>query len=274
MQIDGNTQLVGIIADPIAQVRTPQLFNASVAKQGLNAVCVPFHVSAEQLPALLATIPAIKNLAGMVVTVPHKETAVAACETLTETARIVGSVNAIRFNRTEQRWEGGNFDGDGFVAGLRERGHSLKGKRVLQIGAGGAGKSMAFAIAREQPAELVIYNRTIHKAEALASRIRAALPGASIRTGDSNPAGFDVVVNASTLGLKDGDAFPAAPDKLRPDALVCEAVVRDPETAFLAAARARGCSVHQGQWMLYGQIVAIADFLGVPLTSESVDRIL
>lgn len=274
MQIDGNTQLIGIIADPIAQVRTPQLFNASAAKQGLNAVCVPFHVSTDQLPALLAAISAIKNLAGMVVTVPHKETAVAACETLTETARIVGSVNAIRFNRSQQKWEGGNFDGDGFIAGLRERGHSLRGKRVLQIGAGGAGKSMAFAIAKEQPAELVIHNRTTDKAEALASRIRAALSGASIRAGANDPSGFDVVVNASTLGLKDDDAFPAAPENLRPDALVCEAVVRDPETAFLAAARARGCNVHPGQWMLYGQIVTIADFLGVPLSPESVEHIL
>lgn len=274
MQIDGNTRLVGIIADPIAQVRTPQLFNASVARQGINAACVPFHVAPEHLDGLLASIPAIKNLAGMVVTVPHKEAVVAACGELTETARMVGSVNAIRFDRDKGIWIGGNFDGEGFVAGLRERGHTLQGKRVLQIGAGGAGKSMAFAIAQERPAEFVIYNRSREKANLLAARLQAVLPEVAIRAGDNDPTGFDVVVNASSLGLNDSDALPVAVERLAANTLVCEAVVRDPETALLAAARRRGCPVHHGQWMLYGQIVEIARFLGIALAPESVERTL
>ncbi|MDF3839291.1 shikimate dehydrogenase [Cupriavidus basilensis] len=274
MQIDGNTQLVGIVAAPIAHVRTPQLFNASVARQGLNAVCVPFHVDAAQLPAFLAGAPAAQNLQGLVVTIPHKETVVAACGELTDTARLVGSVNAMRFNREKGIWTGGNFDGDGFVAGLRERGHSLAGKRVLQLGAGGAGKSMAYAIARENPAELVIYNRSAGKAAELVASLKAALPSVSIRVGDDNPAGFDVVVNATALGLRDTDATPVPAQQLDAGTLVCEAVVRDGDTPLLKAARERGCTVHHGQWMLYGQIVEIARFLGVPLAPEFVERIL
>ncbi|WP_349608108.1 MULTISPECIES: shikimate dehydrogenase family protein [Cupriavidus] len=274
MQIDGNTQLVGIIADPIGQVRTPQLFNASVSRQGLNAVCVPFHVAPQQLRALLDSLPAMMNLAGMVVTVPHKEAVVAACAELTETARMVGSVNALRYDRDRRIWVGGNFDGDGFVAGLRERGHALADKCVLQVGAGGAGKAMAFAIARERPAELVIHNRSAEKAAQLVERLRAALPDMAIRAGGDDPAGFDVVVNATSLGLRDDDALPLPAERLAPGTLVCEAVVRDPETALLAAARARGCSIHHGQWMLYGQIVEIARFLGVPLEATFVERTL
>ncbi|KDP84575.1 shikimate dehydrogenase [Cupriavidus sp. SK-3] len=274
MQIDGNTQLVGIIAAPIAHVRTPQLFNASVARQGLNAVCVPFHVDAAQLQAFLAGAPAAQNLQGLVVTIPHKENVVAACGELTDTARLVGSVNAMRFDREKGHWTGGNFDGDGFVAGLRERGHSLSGKRVLQLGAGGAGKSMAYAIARENPAELVIYNRSADKAEELAASLGKALPSVPIRSGDNNPSGFDVIVNATALGLRDTDPTPVPVQQLSAGTLVCEAVVRDGDTPLLKAARELGCTVHHGQWMLYGQIVEISRFLGVPLAPEFVERIL
>ncbi|AJG21792.1 shikimate dehydrogenase family protein [Cupriavidus basilensis] len=274
MQIDGNTQLVGIIAAPIAHVRTPQLFNASVARQGLNAVCVPFHVDAAQLQTFLAGAPAAQNLQGLVVTMPHKEAVVAICGELTDAARLLGSVNAMRFDRQKGFWVGGNFDGDGFVAGLRERGHSLSGKRVLQLGAGGAGKSMAYAMAREQPAELVIYNRSADKAEELAASLKAVLPTVSIRAGDNNPAGFDVVVNATALGLRDTDATPLPAEQLGAGTLVCEAVIRDGDTPLLKAARERGCAVHHGQWMLYGQIVEIARFLGVALAPEFVERIL
>jgi len=274
MQIDGNTQLVGIIAAPISHVRTPQLFNASVASQGINAACVPFHVDPAGLAAFLDGARAIQSLNGLVVTIPHKEAVVAACAELSDTAGLVGSVNAMRFDRDKGCWIGGNFDGDGFVAGLRERGHTLAGKRVLQLGAGGAGKSMAYAIARERPAELVIYNRSADKAQELAARLAQAVPGVAIRAGGDDPAGFDVIVNATALGLRDSDALPLAADRLDAGALVCEAVVRDGDTPLLRAARERGCTVHHGQWMLYGQIVEIARFMGVPLTPAHVAHIL
>ncbi|AOY94665.1 shikimate dehydrogenase [Cupriavidus sp. USMAA2-4] len=274
MQIDGNTQLVGIVAAPVSHVRTPQLFNAATARQGLNAVCVPFHVAPEELAAFLDGARAIQSLNGLVVTVPHKEAVVAACGALSDTARLVGSVNAMRFDRDKGCWSGGNFDGDGFVAGLRERGHALAGKRVLQLGAGGAGKSMAYAMARERPAELVIHNRSADKAQELAARLRAAVPGVDIRAGGDDPAGFDVVVNATALGLRDSDPLPLAAERLDASTLVCEAVMREEETPLLRAARARGCAIHHGQWMLYGQIVEIARFLGVPLRAECVERIL
>ena len=198
MQIDGNTQLVGIVAAPVSHVRTPQLFNAATAGQGLNAVCVP-STSPRGTGRFLDGARAIQSLNGLVVTVPHKEAVVAACGALSDTARPVGSVNAMRFDRDKGCWSGGNFDGDGFVAGLRERGHALAGKRVLQLGAGGAGKSMAYAMARERPAELVIHNRSADKAQELAARLRAAVPGVDIRAGGDDPAGFDVVVNATAL---------------------------------------------------------------------------
>ena len=101
MQIDGNTQLIGIIANPISHVRTPQLFNASVAKQGLNVVCLPLHVEANKLLPLLSGVPALNNLLGLIVTIPHKESVVAACGELTDTAKLVGSVNELKVYRIQ-----------------------------------------------------------------------------------------------------------------------------------------------------------------------------
>ncbi|EON18789.1 shikimate/quinate 5-dehydrogenase family protein 2 [Cupriavidus sp. GA3-3] len=268
MHIDGNTQLIGIIAHPIAHVRTPQRINALVAEQGINAVCVPFHVEPERLQASLAGATVLRNLRGLVVTIPHKEAVLAACGALTETASLVGAVNAMRFDPVRQCWEGANFDGDGFVQGLRQQGHSLRGKRVLQIGAGGAGKAMAYAIAREQPVELVIHNRSAGRAAELAEGLRRALPSVTIRGGEADPGDFDVVVNATSLGLQDSDALPLAAEQLARGTLVCEAVVRDGDTALLKAARARGCLVHHGEHMLSGQILEIAAFLGIALKAR------
>lgn len=269
MPITGVTQLVGIIADPVAHVRTPQMFNAAAQRLGLPAVCVPFHVPPAQLATWLAACAGLRNLTGLIVTIPHKEAVIPFCDVLTDTASLVGSANVLRHERDTGRWIGGNFDGQGFMAGLHAQGHTLAGKRVLQIGAGGAGKAMAYSILREAPAELVIANRASQKAVALAEQLQAALPAAAVRPGEADPCGFDVIVNATSVGLTD-DAMPVDVARLDIGALVCEAVVREGGTALLKAAAARGCVVHRGEWMLRGQIVELGRFLGIALDASSI----
>jgi shikimate dehydrogenase len=269
MQITGDTQLVGIIADPVAHVRTPQMFNAAAQQLGLPVVCVPFHVPPAQLDAWLAGCAGLRNLAGLIVTIPHKELVIPFCDDLTDTAKLVGSANVLRRERDTGRWIGGNFDGQGFVAGLRAQGHTLAGKRVLQVGAGGAGKSMAYGILCERPAELVIANRSMEKAVALAAQLRGALPSAGGRAGDADPRDFDVIVNATSVGLTD-NAMPVDIARLDAGALVCEAVVREGGTALLKAAAERGCAVHRGEWMLRGQIAELGRFLGIGLDASSI----
>ena len=274
MNIDGNTRLVGILANPIGHVRTPQLFNASAARQGLNATCIPCHVMDADLDAFIAGIPAMSNFLGMAVTIPYKERVVSACSELNESARQAGSVNAMRYDREKRVWVGGNFDGEGFVGGMHERGHSLEGKRVLLLGAGGAAKPIAFAVARERPAELVICNRSNERAVELVENVHQAIPDVAITTGAADASRFDVVINATSLGLRDSDPLPVPAETLNPQTLVCEAVIREGDTRLLAEARKRSCSVHHGQYMLYGQIVQIARFVGIPLESRYVERIL
>jgi shikimate dehydrogenase len=274
MNIDGKTQLVGIIANPVAHVRTPELFNASVALQKLNAVCVPFHVLDDDLAKVLKGVPGVANLLGIIVTIPYKERVLDFCAELTETAKLVGSANVLRIDHKRRILIGGNFDGDGFVSGLHEQGHDLRGKRVLLIGAGGAGKSIAYAVARENPAELVISNRSPERGLALIERLQPLVPKVVMRPGGNDPAGFDVIINATSLGLRDTDELPLPTGKLSPDTLVCEAVIREDETPLLAAAKQSLCTIHQGQYMLYGQITQIGRFLGVDLQEENIVRIL
>ena len=274
MHISGLTQLIGIVADPIAHVKTPQVINQSATNQGLDLVCVPLHVRGTNLHKVLLGVSGIANLRGLVVTIPYKESIVEYCDELTDTARQVGSVNAVRIDAESGRLIGGNFDGEGMLAGLHQQGHRLEGKRVLLVGAGGAGKSIAWAIAQQQPARLAIYNRSPARAEALLERLRTQFPEVDLSSSDGNAQDFDVIINATALGLKEDDALPLDPATLRADALVCEAVMRAGDTALLAAARERGCRVHHGQHMIYGQIVQICRFLGVDLQHEHLARIL
>jgi shikimate dehydrogenase len=268
MQIDGNTQLVGIVADPVSHIRTPQLLNTAAARQGLNAVCVPLHTAAQDLRGLLDGLAGVKNLSGLVITIPHKEAVTALCGELTPVASLVGAANVLRWDDARSHWVGGNMDGDGFVAGLKERGHTLTGKRVLLVGAGGAGKAIAYAVGRELPAQLVLSNRNIQRAEDAVQRITSVLPGVDIKTGPADAIGFDVVINATSLGLEDGDSSPVPAETLNPGMLVCEAVMR--ETPLLKAASERGSAVHPGLCMLYGQIIEIAGFLGLTIESHNV----
>lgn len=166
-------------------------------------------------------------------------------------------------DRSQGHWLGGNLDGDGFVVGVKAHANVIMGKRALIVGAGGAGTAIAYAVARENPAELVVSNRSMARAEEVVDRVLSEVPDAVIRTGPVNAAGFDVVINATSLGLRDEDPSPVPIETLEAGALACEAVMRDADTALLAGARQRGCLIHEGQHMLHGQLVEKAKFFGL-----------
>lgn len=258
--ISGHTRLVVILAHPVHHVRTPSAMNAHFAEVGRDAVLVPMQVRAEDLPSVVAALRRVENLSGIVVTVPHKEVIALLCDELTEAARIVGAVNVIR-RRSDGSLLGGQFDGEGFVAGLRANGHAVRGRRIWMAGAGGAAAGIGYALLRHGAAALTIHNRTNARAEALVARLAAALPGAPIAAGGPDPAGHDIVVNATSLGLMPGDALPVPPDRLRPTMLAAEVVMQPDVTAFLEAAAARGCATHRGIHMLTEQVAILADFV-------------
>jgi shikimate dehydrogenase len=169
-------------------------------------------------------------------------------------------VNAIR-REPDGSLTGGQFDGEGFVAGLRAAGHVVAGRRILMAGAGGAAAGIGFALLRHGAAFLTLYNRSTARAESLAERLRAAFPDAAVTTGGPNPTGHDIIVNATSLGLKPGDALPIDAAGLAPPMLAAEVVMEPEVTPFLAEAARRGCATHGGQPMLAEQIAILARFV-------------
>lgn len=259
--ISGRTAITVILAHPVAHVRTPQAMNAHFDALGFDGVLVPLHVLPEDLATVVEGLRLMRNLRGIVVTVPHKEAIAALCDELTEQASQVGAVNVIRRD-ADGRLTGGQFDGEGFVAGLNGAGHAVAGRAVFMAGAGGAAAGLAFAFARHGATRLTIHNRTAAKAEELAARVRAAYPACVARAGGADPSGHDVVVNATSLGMHDGDALPLDVTALAPPMLAAEVIMAPEVTPFLAEAAARGCAIHGGKPMLAAQVALLARFMG------------
>lgn len=260
-EITGKTGLYGIIADPIHHVKTPQVVNAVLEARGVDGVLVPFHVPADKLDDAMAGLRQMPNLKGFVVTVPHKTAALEFCDALTPAAEMVGAVNCIR-READGRFIGAALDGIGFVTGLLDAGHRLEGRDVCLLGAGGAGKAIAFALAEAGVARLRILNRSVENADALAARVRSQFPKADILAGTPDQAAGDVIVNATPLGMKHDDPLPLPASCLRPEMLVAEIIMDPAETALMATARKLGASVHPGLPMLKSQAVLMAAHMG------------
>jgi shikimate dehydrogenase len=167
------------LAHPSAHARTPQVMNAEFARRGVDAVAVSADVPPGGLGGFARGLRGWRNLAGLSVTMPHKEALAAHVDELIGTAALIGAVNVVR-RESDGRLVGANTDGAGFVIGLREAGHELSGRRVLLAGAGGAGRAVAFAVAGAGSAGLTIANRTVTRAERLARDIAASYPALAV----------------------------------------------------------------------------------------------
>ncbi|TNC14260.1 shikimate dehydrogenase [Methylobacterium terricola] len=259
-EITGRTRVFAILADPIAQVKTPQGLNRIMAERGVDGVMVPLHVAAADLATVLAGLRAVRSFGGAIVTVPHKTAIVPLLDAVSDAARLVGAVNAVR-REPDGRLVGEILDGAGFVAGLRAAGHDPRGRSAYLAGAGGAANAIAFALAEAGVARLTVHNRTAARVEDLFARLRRLVPGLLLASGSPDPAGHDLVVNATSLGLRPEDPLPLDAARLEPGQLVAEIIMQPAETALLEHAAARGCRIHPGLPMLEGQLALMADFL-------------
>ena len=261
-EISGNTRLFGILADPIHHVKTPQRMNELFAKIGFDGVCVPFHARPDNLAAVVDGLRRLENLGGVIVTMPHKTAILELVDEVTPVAAKIGAANVVRRD-ADGRLVAHMLDGEGFVRGLLTAGVPVQGKSAYLAGAGGAANAIGFALIQAGVSRLTIANRTPAKAEDLKARILSLHPEARITIGTPDPAGHDLVVNGTSLGMKEGDALPLATSRLIPDQLVCEVIMQPRDTALLLAAKAKGCNVHYGAPMLACQIELMAEMLGV-----------
>ncbi|WP_202329764.1 shikimate dehydrogenase family protein [Mesorhizobium sp. L-8-3] len=249
---------MGIVGSPIAQVRAPEVWTGLFHFHGLNIICVPFHMLPEGLPDFFAGARRLRNLAGLIVTIPHKPAAVNLVDGLTERAALVRSVNFICI-RPDGRWVGDIVDGIGFVENLKAHGVDPRGMRALLIGTGGVGTAIAFALAESGVSELFVHDRDTARSDGLAARLSNL--ERPVRTGPPDPAGFDLVVNASPLGMKSDDPMPMDATRIGAGSVVADVIVH--ETELLRRAAALGCRTIDGTGMMDHQLAFMAGHMGL-----------
>jgi shikimate dehydrogenase len=261
--IDGHTEVIAHLGWPTHAFKAPMIYNPWFESVGVNAVVVPMGCRPEAFPAALRALFSLENLRGALITMPHKVSVVGLLDEVTPTVKVAGACNAVR-RLPDGRLAGDMFDGEGFVRGLQRKGLDLRGAKALVVGSGGVGSAIAASLAAAGVARMALFDAQPASAEALAQRLKAQYPGIEVSTGRKDPAGMDLVVNATPLGMNAGDPLPIDVERLDDETFVAEVVMRSELTPFLAAAQARGCRVQVGSDMLFEQIPAYLEFFGFP----------
>lgn len=261
--INGQTRMFGIVGDPIAQVRSPEMITHELRSRGLNAILVPLHVASADFDSALPALMKLRNLDGLVMTIPFKARALGLAHALGAQARAVGALNALA-RRSDGSWVGDMFDGQGCVQAFVRRGYVLRGRSVMLIGLGGAGSAIAAAVAAEQPRRMHIWDLDAQRCQQSAQVIARLSPNTEVQVGPPAIAGVDVLMNASPVGMLGDARLPLPVDRLEPGLIVFDTIVHPEETPLLQLARASGCQVVKGREMMQGQIARIVDFFYQP----------
>lgn len=263
--VNGHTRIIGHLGYPTGSFRAPMIYNPYFAREGIDALVVPLGCKAPEFPAFLGLFATLSNAHGALITMPHKVTVLGLLDEVSPTARIAGACNAVRFD--DGRMIGDMFDGEGFARGVLRKGRTIAGASVLVIGAGGVGSAIAASMAKAGAGRLGLFDAHPNTAAALGQRLSAHYPTLSVTLGSNDPSGFDIVVNATPLGMKACDPLPLDIARLSPDTFVGEVVMSQEITPFLAAAREKGCAYQVGVDMLFEQIPAYLEFFGFATTT-------
>jgi len=271
--IRGTTSLIAHIGYPTFTFKSPMIYNPYFEHAGIDSVVVPMGCQAQDYPDLLRSVFRLANIQGALITMPHKVTTVALLDEASPAVRIAGACNAVRRD-AQGRLQGDLFDGEGFVRGVGRKGLPLQGASALVVGTLGVPLSIAASLAAAGVARLQLFDVNSASADGLAQRLKACYPGLAVATGTRDPAGMELVVNATPLGMHEGDPLPLDVDRLQPGTFVGEVVMRAEMTAFLQAAQARGCRVQVGSDMLFEQIPAYLEYFGLPMATPEQLRAL
>ncbi len=273
ISLTGTTKIIAHIGYPTKSFRAPMIYNPYFASRGIDAAVVPMGCRAESYTAFLPLVFKLSNIHGALVTMPHKVSTVALLDDVSTTVKVAGACNAIVL-RDDGKLAGDMFDGEGFVRGMERKGRSAQGARALVVGAGGVGSAIAASLAKAGAVALGLFDPNAAVVSALADRISIHYPDVELVVGNKDPAGWDIVVNATPLGMKAGDQMPMDVDRLTPEIFVGEVVMAAEITPFLDAARARGCTYQVGTDMLFEMIPAYLDFFGFPAaTADELRRV-
>jgi shikimate dehydrogenase len=264
--ISGKTTLIAHLGYPTHSFKAPLIYNPWFDRKGIDAVVVPMGVKAEDYPEFFRYLFKLTNIRGALVTMPHKVTTTGLVDELTPTAQVAGATNAVLL-RDDGTLLADQFDGAGFVRGVQNKGFDLSGKRALTVGAGGVGSAIVASLAGAGVAAIGIFDANDAAVAGLAKRINEHYPQIEVLTGSKDPEGYDIVINATPLGMNDGDPLPMDVDRIAPSTFVGEVVMKQEITPFLRAAQEKGCRIQVGKDMLFEQIPAYLEFFGFGSTT-------
>lgn len=263
MLINGDTELIAHLGFPTHAFKAPLIYNPYFEACGVNAVVVPMACRAEAFSSVLRSLFALENVRGALVTMPHKISVVGLLDETTPAVKVAGACNAVK-RLPDGRLLGDQFDGAGFVRGVQRKGLALAGASALVVGCGGVGSAIAASLAEAGAAAIALFDTSAKAMESLAQRLADNYPAVRVSTGSNDPAGMDLVVNGTPLGMNPGDPLPIDVARLEPRTFVGEVVMKAEMTAFLQAASARGCQVQVGTDMLFEMIPPYLEFFGFP----------
>ena len=264
--INGLTELIAHIGYPTHSFKAPMIYNPYFEASGINAVVVPMGCKSDAYPAFLRGLFSLETIRGALITMPHKVVTVGLLDDVSPAVRVAGACNAVK-RTPEGRLVGDLFDGEGFVRGVRRKGLALSGASALIVGCGGVGSAIAASVAAAGVSTIGLYDVHPAAAEGLGQRLQAQYPAIVVNLHTNDPAGYDLVVNATPLGMNEGDPLPIDMARLAPKTFVGEVVMRHEMTAFLVAAQQRGCRIQVGSDMLFEQIPAYLEFFDYPTTT-------
>jgi len=247
MKINGKTKITGIFGYPIEHTLSPAMHNAAFQALGLDYCYVPFLVLPDFLDKAVQSVRAL-NLAGVNITVPHKEKIIPMLDHINEEALFIGAVNTVVNN--EGRLTGYNTDGRGFMESLAENGISSEGKDILIIGAGGSARAVGYYLCKKANS-LSIQGRTKVKAKRLVQDL-CRIKNNTYHIEDLSDLGrFQIIINATPLGLGEEDPLPINTGDLREGQIVYDLIYK--ETMLQKEASKLQCIVLNGLGMLLWQ---------------------
>ena len=264
--ITGHTEIIAHIGYPTHSFKAPMIYNPYFDSANIDAVVVPMGCKAEDYPVFLKSVFTLANIRGALITMPHKVTTVGLLDEVSAAVKVAGACNAVK-RLPDGRLVGDMFDGEGFVRGVLRKGLKLQGARVLVVGSGGVGCAIAASLAGAEIAAITLYDVNDASAKALGARLKEHHPHINVQTGSNDPQGYDLVVNATPMGMNSGDPLPIDMDRVSSNTFIGEVVMKTEITPFLAAARAKGCATQVGTDMLFEQIPAYLEFFGFPTTT-------
>jgi shikimate dehydrogenase len=267
--ITGKTKIVGIFGDPIEHTLSPLIHNTAFQELGLDYCYVPFHVKKEKLKEAVSAIRAL-NIKGVNITVPHKESVMQYLDEISEEAKYIGAVNTVL--NDEGILKGFNTDAKGFIMSLKEQKVPVKDKNILVLGAGGAAKAVIYGILKEK-GRIYIFNRTVSKAYKIKDSFSNIGQIEIVEKIDSSLMHkINIIVNATSLGLKKNDPMPMNPNLLKNKHIYYDVIY--PKTPLMEEAEKIGCKVIGGiEMLLYQAFLAFEIWTNKKLSEKFLKKI-